>query len=367
MKVAHLDTGRSWRGGQQQVLLLLEGLRARGVESLLLAPPGPLLERAHAAAFEAREWRSAGEWDLAAVVAARRHLSEFAPDLAHLHSAHAHTLGVLAARFAGGIPSVVSRRVDFAVATTPWSWLKYRLPVGRYFCISRGVIEVMKRGGVPEERLALVPSGVRFASEDEVRAAPDLRAELGLARASRLIGTVAALAPHKNHADLMRAAARVVAERADVHFVWLGEGECRPELEAQRRALGLESRVHLLGFRAGARAFVPQFTLFALASYLEGLCTSILDAQSLGVPVIATRTGGIPDLIEDRVNGRLVPVRDPAALAAALLEALDHPDRPLAWARAAMSSVLEFSADRMVERSLEEYRRLIGPGQHPKP
>ena len=365
MRVAHLGTGRTWRGGQQQVLLLLEGLKARGIETLLLAPPGPLLERARAGGFEAFEWRARGEWDAGSVLDARRRLRAFGPVVTHLHSAHAHTLGAIAARASGDSAVVVSRRVDFAVATTPGSWLKYRLPVDRYFCISSGVMEVMRRGGVPAGKLALVPSGVRFATESEVRSAPDLRTELAIPREVRLIGTVAALAPHKDHADLMRAAARVCATRGDVQFVWLGEGECRPALEAQRRALGLEARVHMPGFRPGARACIPQFTLFALASYLEGLCTSIIDAQSLGVPVVATRTGGIPDLIEDGSNGRLVAPRDPESLASALLEALDRPEAPAAWAARAQETVKSFSADRMVERSLDEYRRLELPRAHP--
>jgi glycosyltransferase involved in cell wall biosynthesis len=366
VKVAHLDTGRTWRGGQQQVLLLLQGLRSRGVETQLLAPPGSLLERAGQEGLAVAEWRSRGEWDLGAVSDARRRLESFRPDVVHLHSAHAHTLGAIAARLAGGMRVVVSRRVDFAVAATPWSWLKYRFPVDRYFCISHGVMDVMRRGGVNDSKLALVPSGVRFATDDEVRAAPDLRAELSIPRELRLIGTVAALAPHKNHADLMRAAARVCAERADVRFVWLGEGECRAALEAQRRSLGLETRVLMPGFRAGARACIPQFAIFALASYLEGLCTSIIDAQSLGTPVVATRTGGIPDLIRDGENGRLVPPRDPESLAAALLEALDRPGRAAEWAARAQETVKSFSADHMVERSLEEYRRLAGTGTHPK-
>lgn len=359
MRVAHLDTGRTWRGGQQQVLLLLDGLKSRGVQSLLLAPQGPLLQRASAAGHETQLWNARGEWDVGAARAGARVLTRFTPDIVHLHSAHAHTLGVFAAGWAGRPPVVVSRRVDFAVANTPWSWLKYKLPVDRYFCISQGVAEVMRRGGIPERRLALVPSGIRFATAEEVHRAPDLRAERGLAPGTPLIGTVAALAPHKNHIDLLRAAASVISQRPEVRFVWLGEGECRAALEAERAKLGLEQQVWMPGFREGARAMIPQFTLFALASYLEGLCTSIMDAQSLGVPVIATRTGGIPDLVADGETGRLVRPRDPEALALGLVEALGNPNRARGWAHRALSSVRSFSADHMVERSLKEYQAVI--------
>ena len=99
--------------------------------------------------------------------------------------------------------------------------------------------------------------------------------------------------------------------------------------------------------------------MFVLSSYLEGLCTSLLDAQSQGVPVIATAVGGVPDLVADGVTGRLVPPRDPAALAAAILRAIDDAPARQGWADRARDSVRAFSADHMVERTLEVYREAL--------
>jgi glycosyltransferase involved in cell wall biosynthesis len=170
-----------------------------------------------------------------------------------------------------------------------------------------------------------------------------------------VVGTVAALAPHKNHADLARAAAIVLARRPDVRFAWVGEGECRAELERLIGTLRIQNGVRLLGFREDAHALLAQFTLFALASYLEGLCTSLLDAQALGVPVVATAVGGIPDVVEHGRTGLLVPARDPAALAEAILATLDDPAGARRRAQEALKTVRSFSADAMVERTLQEY------------
>jgi glycosyltransferase involved in cell wall biosynthesis len=362
MKVAHLDTARTWRGGQAQIAHLMRGLAARGVESLLLAPPGPLLERMRGEGFETVAWPARGEWDVGAVIAARGALARAAPDVAHCHSAHAHALGVPAARWAKTPVVVVSRRVDFAVGEHFLSALKYRMPVDRYLCISRGVMRVLERAGVPPERLALVPSGIEPPATSPgapAETAADLRETIGVPAGARIVGTVAALAPHKNHADLLRAAARVAARLPDVHFAWIGAGECHAALLAQRGTLGLESRVHLLGFRPDARGLMRQFTVFALSSYLEGLCTSLLDAQMRGVPIVATAVGGIPEVVEDGRTGRLVPGRDPDAFADALIEALEHPERAAAWAENARQAVRAFSADAMVERTLEQYRLLL--------
>ncbi len=362
MNVVHLDTGREWRGGQAQVLLLLEGLRARGHQCRLLAPRGPLLTRAGAAGFPTRAWRPFSEWDAGAMVLAMRALRAPRADIAHCHSAHAHAPGA-AAGWLSGVPVVVSRRVDFSVAQNPLSVLKYRMPVARYLCISRGVIEAMAASGVPRARLVLVPSGVALAppasSEAGAPGVADLRGRIGARPDATVIGTVAALAPHKNHADLVRAAAIVLEERPAVHFAWIGEGECRPALERQIASLGLESRIHLLGFRDDARALLGQFTVFALSSYLEGLCTSLLDAQVLGVPVVATAVGGIPDVVEDGRTGLLVPAREPRAMAAALLEVLGDPEGARRRAEAARLSVRAFTADAMVERTLQEYDTVL--------
>lgn len=361
MRVAHLDTGRTWRGGQGQVLLLMRELRRRGVEQLLLAPRAPLLEKAAAEGFDARRWDSRGELDLPAVLAARARLAAFRPHVAHLHSAHAHALGAPAARLAGVPGVVVSRRVDFGVRTNPFSRLKYALPVDRYLCISEGVRDVLRRSGLDPARLALVPSGVDLAAVEAEGAAPaaGLRELLGLPADAEVVGTVASLAPHKNHALLLEAAPAVLAARPRAHFAWLGEGECRPALERRRAALGLEGRVHLAGFRPDARALLRQFDLFVLPSYLEGLCTSLLDAQALGVPIVATAVGGVPEVVRDGVTGRLVAALEPAALASAIAGALADATARAAWTAAARESVRAFGIERTAERTLSEYRAVL--------
>ncbi len=361
MRVAHLDTGRTWRGGQAQVLLLMRELHSRGHDQLLLAPPGPLLERARAEGFVARPWNAHGEFDPPALLAARAELARFRPHVAHAHSAHAHAIGVPAARWAAVPAVVVSRRVDFKVRTNPLSRLKYALPVDRYLCISEGVRAAMLSSGIPAERMRVVPSGIDL---DEVRAAgaepaPSLRDLSHLPADAEILGTVASLAPHKNHVLLLESARAVLAARPRAHFVWLGEGECRPALERRRAELGLEAHVHLLGFQPQARALMRQFDVFVLSSYLEGLCTSLLDAQVLGVPIVATAVGGVPEVVRDGETGRLVRGLGPATLAAALVEALAHPELTRGWTERARRSVEAFGIAHTAERTLAAYREVL--------
>jgi len=367
LRVAHLDTGRTWRGGQAQVLLLLRALAVRGVVQRLLAPQGPLLERAQAEGFAVERWAPRTEWDVFAAARARALLRAFRADVAHCHSAHAHATGVPAARWAGVPAALVARRVDFRVRTHLLSRLKYALRVDRYLCISEGVRAAMRASGIADEKLAVVPSGVDM---EEVRAAgrrpaPRLRELAGLAPDAEVVGTVASLAPHKNHVLLLEAAREVLAHRPRAHFVWLGEGECRRALERRRRELSLEDRVHMLGFREDALALMTQFDVFALSSYLEGLCTSLLDAQALGVPIVATAVGGVPEVVSDGRTGRLVHALEPAAMARAIVEALAEPALRAAWASQARTSVEAFGIERTAERTLAVYRDVLGPRRAP--
>lgn len=364
MRIAHLDTGRTWRGGQAQVLLLMRELRTRGHEQHLLAPPGPLLTRAAAEGFATTCWDAHGELDLFAFGQATRVLAEYAPQVAHAHSAHAHAVGVPAAR-AAGVPAVfVARRVDFKVRTNPFSALKYAMPVDRYVCISEGVRAAMLASGVPDSRLALVPSGVDFA---EVRAhgehaVPDLRVWLGIPAGAPVVGTVASLAPHKDHMLALESVPAVRRAVPDAHFVWLGEGECRPALEQRRAELGLERVVHMPGFHPEPRALMREFTVFLLSSHLEGLCTSLLDAQVLGVPIVATAVGGVPEVVHDGVSGRLVHGLDPALVAAGVVEALQHPEARAAWVAGGQRTVEAFSIGNTAERTLAMYSEVLSGG-----
>src|SRR4026208_1624563 len=162
-----------------------------------------------------------------------------------------------------------------------------------------------------------------------VDAAPvaSLHAELWLPHHAPVVGNVAALVPHKGQRHLIEAAHLVVRESPDARFVILGEGELRESLERQVRDHHLEKHVLLPGFRTDVLGWIKGFDLFAMSSVTEGLGTSLLDAMACARPIVATRTGGIPEIVEDGVNGLLVPPRDHAALAGAIVKMLKDPAR----------------------------------------
>ena len=361
MKIAHLDTGREWRGGQSQVALLLRGLAARGVASVLLAPEGPLLERAAALGAATRPWHARGDLDAAAVAAAQAALRRERPDVVHVHTARAHALGVPAARLAGVERVVASRRVAFPPRRDPGSRLKYRLPVDRWLCVSEAARRALIEAGVEDDRTVVVPSGVDL---DAVRAAAgrpaeDLRARLGLSQAVLLLATVGSFTAEKNHALLLEVASRLEARAPQAHFVWVGDGPLLEPLRRERDRRGLEGRVHLLGRRDDVPELVQQCALLLVASRHEGLCTAAIEAEALGIPVVATRAGGLPEAVVHGETGVLVPPGDAEAMTEAVAGLLSDPARRGRMGERSRDHAARFSADRMVEGTLAVYQDLV--------
>ena len=371
MKVLHVNTERTWRGGEQQSLWLAAGLRDLGEESEVVAPPGsPLAERARAAGLPVHEVGMGGEWDLGAVAALRRLYRGRSPDVVHMHTSHAHTLGCLARV---GLPrplTVVSRRVDFSIYRNflRLSWFKYRLLGDRFVAISGAIRERMVLDGIPADRVEVVWSGVD-ASLLEGPPRRDLRADLGLPPGTPLVGDVAAFGWHKAQEVLVEATPLLLRQAPDAHVIFIGEGEFRGKVEAAARALGeAGGRVHFAGFRADVPDVLGSLDVFVMCSVMEGLCTSALDAQAAGVPVVASAVGGLVESVADGETGLLVPPRDPAALADAVARLLR--DRPLRerMAAAGRARVRErFSVRAMVEGNRAVYGRMLRGGPVVRP
>ena len=251
-----------------------------------------------------------------------REVAGWQPDLVHAHDSHALLLADWARRLAGRTartPALVgTRRVDFHVRRSS-AWLR----AARVIAISAAVKGVLMADGVPERDISVVPSGV---DPDEVRrsaACPlDIRGRLGLAAGTPLAVNVAALVGHKDHHTLVRAARAARAARPDLHWAVAGEGELRRSVEREIARAGLGHCVHLLGYVADADALIREADVFVMSSKQEGLGSVVLHALALGRPVVATRGGGLPEIVPPEC---LVPVGDAEALAHKVVAALDHP------------------------------------------
>ncbi len=343
LRVLHLDSGREWRGGQRQVYLLARGQRELGHEPLVVAAPdAPLIRRLRSAGIAAAAVRMRGDWDLAAASRVRAVLRTWNADLIHAHDARAHAIALAALIGRKTLPLVVTRRVPFI----PRGRLKYGRRVGRFIAISGAVRDALVTGGVDPGRIDLVYSGVPRPSMTKPR---DWRLECRWPGDSVVCGIVGAMTAEKGVATLSEIGERLPdGSRERIRLVLLGG-----------KSAGAQSVGGLTAFRAGfvdeIHGAMAGLDILLHPSSAEGLGTAVIDAMALGVPPIAFRVGGLPELIDDQRSGLLVPAGNVAAFAAATDRLVrDEPLRK-ALAAAGPARAAQFSVERMVRGTQDVY------------
>jgi len=362
----HIDTARTWRGGQNQVLVTVLGLRALGHRTMLVAHPGGELRQRAKEGLDLIPLAPKTEMDLGAAWRLSRLIKQLKPDIVHAHDPHGIAMAGLALSMSTQLakpPLIASRRVDFHLRSSAMSRWKYR-QVDCFICASEAIRRMLVADGVPDARTVTVHEGIDLG---RVEAAPPakLHEELWLPHQAPVVGNVAALVPHKGQRHLIEAAALVVRHVPDARFVIAGEGELRPALERQIREHHLEKHVMLAGFRPDVLSLHKAFDIFVMSSITEGLGTSLLDAMASGKPVVATTTGGIPEVVVDGVTGSLVPPRDHEAMAAALVKLLKDPALRERLGKAGLARARQkFSADRMLHQTLGVYQRVAMQPHH---
>jgi glycosyltransferase involved in cell wall biosynthesis len=349
-RIIHLASGREWRGGQNQVLLLTRALAEadRDLRQVVVTGRATLLaQRLKAAGVPVREvgWRiGLSPAALAGALAETRP----GPALFHAHDAHSLTLAGVAATVTRS-PFVVTRRVDFPLRR-PGFWAR----ADRVIAISEAVRRVLIQDGIPSSRIVTVHSGIDV---ERVRttAAGAIPSELHLPDATWLAVTVGALVDHKDHATLIDAAAELRSRQPGLYWVIAGEGELRRRLEAQIARLGLQDRVLLPGYLAEPLRLIAAADVFVMSSKEEGLGTSVLDAMALRVPIAATSGGGIPEMLGGGAGLLSEPGNAPA-LAASVDRLLREGELRESVREAARKKVAEFSAEAMANGVLSVYR-----------
>ncbi len=356
----HVDTARTWRGGQNQVLLTILGLRTRGHRTALVAHPDGELRRRASEETDLYPLAPRMEMDFATAWKLSRVLRDLQPEVVHAHDAHAVAMTSLALSLGNTrlkTTFVAARRVDFHIGKNALSRWKYR-QVDCFICASAFIRSMLVDDGVPAERTTIVYEGIDLG---HVTAAPslDIHKEFSLPDGAPIVGNVAALVPHKGQRYLVDAAALVLQHIPDARFLIVGSGELELSLQHQIKQRYLERHVILTGFRPDILSLHKGFDLFVMSSVTEGLGTSALDAMACGRAVIATRTGGLSEVVDHDETGLLVPVSDPKALADAIVRLLTDPTLRERYGRASVERAYQqFSADRMVDETAAVYTDL---------
>ena len=360
LKILHLSTATSWRGGEQQLVYLYKELNLIGITQLVLLPSGSALQnycRFEKMSFETFKKKGFMALGLASTLAKLARANSY--DLVACHDSHAHSAAVYASKFFGlQLPIVVHRKVDFPVGQNFISRAKYNHPsVKAFICVSEEVRRILGKTVRKAQSLHVVYDGIDLERFKEP--GKKLRKELEIADDELLIGNVAALTHQKDHLSFIKSAEILLAAGQKMKFVILGDGELMPSLKHYIQGKVLEKEIYLLGFRQNIDELLPEMDLFLFSSRKEGLGTSVLDAFAAGVPVVCTDAGGLKNIIRHQENAYLGKVGDPESLAEGVEWMFSDEERKLKIVRQAEEDVQEFSYVKMAKGCLEVYQSIF--------
>jgi glycosyltransferase involved in cell wall biosynthesis len=284
------------------------------------------------------------------------------------HVIHTHQIGPL---FYTGAAALGSRallvhtehgRGDYRQRKLRWLGRVAGRFAARFYCLTRDMADWVTGFRIaPRGRVRVIENGIDLDCYTAPCDTSAVRADLGIPASAPVVGTVGRLHEIKRQDVLLRAFARVRTEVPEARLMLVGEGPLRQDLESLTRQLGLVPYVHFVGYQESTTRYLQTMTCFALTSRSEGMPQSLLEACAASVPVISTRVGGIPEVIEHGRTGLLVEPGDEVALANGLRELLTAPERAQALAGAARADVLaRFHIRRMASEYHRDFLQLLG-------
>jgi glycosyltransferase involved in cell wall biosynthesis len=362
LKILHLSSERTWRGGEQQIAYLIEELARHGVKNYVAARAGSVFE-AHCLKHDIPvfplPFRSAVDFITARAI--KCYCRVYDIDLVHMHSARSHSLGVLSHVVGNKTPLILSRRVDF-VPKRAWftQWKYNHASIVRVLCVSDKINEIMHTYLKHPEKSMTVHSGVDLAKFTPADIPGTLRREGLVTPGQTLIGNTSALEGHKDYFTFIDTIEKLVPQQPDIRAVIIGTGSLEETLKQYVQQKNLGGVIHFTGFRQDIVDILPELDIFLMTSSEEGLGTSVLDAFLARVPVVATAAGGIPEMVVHEKSGLLAPVGDCTTLAANVTRVINTPALRAALVAGASEKVREFSKERTAERTLAVYREVTG-------
>jgi len=290
VKILLVDLETEWRGGQNQALLLLKGLRARGHAVALVAAAGAALQqRAGAAGISVHAARGPVLRARAAALLARL-TREQTYDIVHVNEPHALTAAWLA-RTHRRVPLLVSRRVGYPISQNYFARLRWAA-ADRIVAISKWSAERVVRSGIPESKVAIVYEGMAIPARptDEQRA--KARAKWNIAGEAPLLGCVGVLSPDKGQEWLIRGLAELRKKFPAAKLLLAGDGPCRVRLQKLAQEVGVGDAVTFAGFVADVESVYAALDVFLLPSFFEALSNALMSAMAYAIPSIAFNLGG---------------------------------------------------------------------------
>jgi glycosyltransferase involved in cell wall biosynthesis len=360
-RILQISSIKSWRGGEQQVAYLATELRKLGKESLMVVAKNSKLEQfCKQNHFKYYTISFGNGFNLYSAWKLRQICSRNQIDLVHMQCSPSHTLGVFSNLLGNRAELVLSRRVDFPIRQNKFSILKYNYSgIKRIICVSHKIQKVISPDIIHKEKIITVHSGIDLTKFNG-SPANTLRQQFNVKDNHLLIGNVASMANHKDYFTFIDTAEILLANGFIGTFLIIGDdGGEEKAIREYIKEKQLEASILITGFRTDIPEILPELDIFLFTSKEEGLGTSILDAMASGVPIVATRAGGVPEMVENGVNGFLCDIQHPEQLAKSMLLLSEDETLRTKFIDNAHETVKHFSKEKTALKTLEQYVEVL--------
>jgi len=359
MKVLHVLSEKSWRGGEQQAAYLIDYCKQHSVSSHVACR--------HDSAFEAYCIKQKipylalpfkNQFDLYTIFRIRNYCRRHKVDAIHLHTANAHGVGVLSHLFGARVALFVTRRVMFPIKDNWFSHFKYNYhAIKRIFCVSNAVRKLVSSAVKDKDKCSTVYDGINIEKFNH-KPSNSLRRVHQLSDKTKLIGNIAALEFDKDLYTFIDAAKIILDKGEQAKFFIFGAGSAEPAIRDHIASKRMTDHIILTGFVIDINEIIPQLDVVVMTSRTEGLGSSLLEAIASRVPVVASNTGGIPEIVINAETGLLAPIADSQAFAMQILNVINnHSLRELIIQQAHQHLLKNFTLEKMGEDILNDYQQ----------
>ena len=359
ISILHVSYAKTWRGGEQQIVHLVKGLNeldADLAQHVFCTSDSKMEAYCETASISYTSALKQASLSISYIKQLIKAFKSVQPSIIHVHDSHAHSMLVVAHRLINSkIPIVLHRRVDFEIGKSVLSLKKYNYSyIKQIISVSDAIKSIIQDKVKAEVTTIYSSTDIKQAHEKG-----KLRQELELDTDIKIIGTVAAFADHKDLPTFIKTADALLKDGKKYHFVIIGDGDLRVEIESMITALGIQKYFSLLGFRADVSALVKDFDVFLFTSKMEGLGSSIIMAQAMGIPLVCTNAGGIKEIVIHKETGLVAPVGDKNKLKEHVQLIIKDPFLANQLLLKAKQQAENFSYLSMAEKTLQVYKGLF--------
>lgn len=361
--IVHLSSADIWRGAEQQIINLYDGLNLQGYQQTIICSKNGLLAQyclKNQYSIQTYYRESGINWNLVQQMKSLNKIKKI--DFIHIHDPHAHHAYLLLYILGTKIPSILHRRVDFPTAQNMFSAWKYKIDgIKKIVCVSERVKNIFSVNKELYDKCEVVYDCIKTEDFQKINGRKILEKDYPVLKDKFIVANIAALVDHKDYPTFIKAAYHLVKvlQIKDLHFLIVGQGEKETEIRKMVDEYQLQSFITFTGHRKDIPQILNGIDVYTFTSKMEGFGSTILEVMASKVPIVATNTGGPAEILSHKVDALIVPVKDYVAIAHQIAQLKSDKNLGATLVNAAYQKVQKFSINSYIHRMENIYHQIL--------